>query len=220
MADASLQLFSMARFLSTGDQSCKPSGVRRNQKKVTPHRDRIDGMLDELVDSGLKVDLPAFSISARLFRLGRLIEPFFAGAFEQLDVPFADGFAMLMLYQAGPKRSLTPARIGEVLLRSSGGVTATIDRLEEGGFVERKLSPNDRRSILVQLTPEGIQMAERLWTAVSQSQTQLLAPLDPDEQEAATRVLRTLLSCFEQWLEKPAGAATSNDADRSDQSRR
>lgn len=53
---------------------------------------------------------------------------------------------------------VTAGRLGELTGLSSGAVTAAIDRLERGGFVERGPDPRDRRRVVV--TASGPRVAE------------------------------------------------------------
>lgn len=56
------------------------------------------------------------------------------------------------LLHLGP---LNQKALGEKLLKSGGNITLVIDNLEKSGWVERQRDPNDRRSMLIHLTPEG-----------------------------------------------------------------
>lgn len=56
------------------------------------------------------------------------------------------------LLHLGP---LNQKSLGEKLLKSGGNITLVIDNLEKSGWVERQENPDDRRSMLIHLTPEG-----------------------------------------------------------------
>lgn len=56
------------------------------------------------------------------------------------------------LLHLGP---LNQKALGEKLLKSGGNITLVIDNLEKNGWVERQRNPEDRRSMLIHLTPEG-----------------------------------------------------------------
>jgi DNA-binding MarR family transcriptional regulator len=62
-------------------------------------------------------------------------------------------------------RSYTPAPIGE-LVRVFGikqsTLTSMLDRLEEAGFIRREINREDRRSFLIHISEEGLELAERL----------------------------------------------------------
>ncbi len=50
---------------------------------------------------------------------------------------------------------LNQRAIGEKLLKSGGNITIVIDNLEKCGHVKRKTDPDDRRAVLIHLTPKG-----------------------------------------------------------------
>ena len=56
------------------------------------------------------------------------------------------------LFHLGPLNQRT---IGEKLLKSGGNITMVIDNLEKCGYVTRRKDPDDRRAVLIHLTPEG-----------------------------------------------------------------
>lgn len=73
-----------------------------------------------------------------------------------------DRFAISLLHESGPLR---PAQLAPALDMTSGGVNAVIDRLQSAGLVERsmpRLSVKDRRAVLVELTPLGLEAATRV----------------------------------------------------------
>jgi DNA-binding MarR family transcriptional regulator len=53
--------------------------------------------------------------------------------------------------------SMRMSEIADRLVLSRGGTTKVIDRLEELGFVTRRLDPDDRRATLVEITEVGRQ---------------------------------------------------------------
>lgn len=56
------------------------------------------------------------------------------------------------LYHLGP---LNQKALGNKLLKSGGNITLVIDNLEKNGWVRRKQDPDDRRCMLIHLTPDG-----------------------------------------------------------------
>jgi MarR family 2-MHQ and catechol resistance regulon transcriptional repressor len=67
-----------------------------------------------------------------------------------------DFAALEALLHKGP---LTISEIQEKVRLASGSMTAAVDRLEKLGLVVRKSSPSDRRSRVLELTPQGKQVA-------------------------------------------------------------
>src|ERR671926_34073 len=57
---------------------------------------------------------------------------------------------------SGPPHRMTPSGLAEWAELSSGAMTNRLDRLEKAGLVRRLPDPDDRRGVLVELTPEGV----------------------------------------------------------------
>ena len=77
---------------------------------------------------------------------------FSAAVARRTDLGASEIAALEHLNSAG---ELTPTQLGERLFMTSGAVTALVDRLVEGGHLERIPNPNDRRSSLLRRTPGG-----------------------------------------------------------------
>ena len=92
---------------------------------------------------------------------------------------------------------MAPADLSRSLLLTSGGLTKRIDRLEQEGLIARSPALDDRRSVLVGLTPAGLAMIDEAVGAHLANEARLIAPLSPEEREAVTGALRTLLASFE-----------------------
>ncbi|OIH97660.1 MarR family winged helix-turn-helix transcriptional regulator [Curtobacterium sp. MCBA15_001] len=71
---------------------------------------------------------------------------------------------------------VTPKQSGEYLELSTGAMTSLIDRLEQRGHIERRPNPNDRRSILLHLTPSGEAVAQQIGAVYSAAFREVIAP--------------------------------------------
>ena len=65
-----------------------------------------------------------------------------------------------ILDQEGP---MTAGRLAERARLSPGAMTALLDRLEKRGFARRTRDTEDRRRVLVEVTPELRQMADQIY---------------------------------------------------------
>lgn len=72
-----------------------------------------------------------------------------ARALNPTDVRF------VFFLSAAGGAGVTPKQGGEYLELSTGAMTSLVDRLERQGHIERRPNPEDRRSVLVHLTPSG-----------------------------------------------------------------
>jgi DNA-binding MarR family transcriptional regulator len=89
---------------------------------------------------------------------------------------------------------LSPTRLYEAAMISSGGMTNRLDRLERAGLVERRPDPNDRRGKLIALTVAGRRTVDDTITRHVANEEQLLAVLTTAEQEKLNALLRKLIA--------------------------
>ena len=98
------------------------------------------------------------------------------------------------LRRSGAPYMLTPSALYEVTMRSSGGMTARIDRLEKQGLVQRQPNPQDRRGTLVALTEAGQDLIERAVPVHLANEAKILDSLSAAEQADLARLLEKLLA--------------------------
>lgn len=77
----------------------------------------------------------------------------------RLGVSMAQLHIMYTLQRGG---EMTMSRLADVLNVSLSNATGLIDRLEERGFIERQRVPEDRRVVLVRVTPDGERMLQEV----------------------------------------------------------
>lgn len=94
-----------------------------------------------------------------------------------------------LLYHKG---SQPIQQIGSKVLMSSGNITYVVDKLEQKGFVVRKTSTEDRRSIYAEITDEGCAFIEKVFPGHAEIIVQAVAGLTAEEQAEAARLLKKL----------------------------
>jgi DNA-binding MarR family transcriptional regulator len=65
-------------------------------------------------------------------------------------------------------QGVRPGDLARLSGLSTGGVTVALDRLERGGFIRRERNPQDRRSVLIRMTPEARSKAQALYKSVNE----------------------------------------------------
>jgi DNA-binding MarR family transcriptional regulator len=88
-------------------------------------------------------------------RIGRLLRP--------LNVSAAGGLVLGILRDQG---AMSPSELGERLIVTRATVTGLLDSLERRGFVKRSTNPADRRSLMVEITPDGLAVLQALRTLI------------------------------------------------------
>lgn len=101
---------------------------------------------------------------------------------------------------------------GELLKEAqvtSGAITNRIDRLERRGWVRRDVDPDDRRQVIVTLTPEGLRRADELLALKTAAEQRLFSALDRPTQSRIAEDLKLLLLELEGPAEPAPGSHQS-----------
>jgi DNA-binding MarR family transcriptional regulator len=133
----------------------------------------------------------------RLARTGLLLDTFQHRCLDAFGLKFIDFSVLRVLQLAGAPYEMTAGELSEIVLRSSGGMTQILDRLERAGLVERATDSSDRRKVLVVLTHAGLHIAQKASAAYARERRRLLKALAPDEitqVDAAVRLLLDMLT--------------------------
>jgi DNA-binding MarR family transcriptional regulator len=115
-------------------------------------------------------------------------------AAEYLGVNATDGRAIDLIDQVG---RITAGDLARDLRLSTGAVTAIVDRLERAGYARRVTDPEDRRRVLIELTPS----VHRLSAEIYGSAEDALAWAD-DFSDAELGVLVRFQEGSKAWLEE------------------
>jgi DNA-binding MarR family transcriptional regulator len=130
----------------------------------------------------------------RLTRVGLLVDAFQHRCFDPLGLLFIDYSVLRLLQLAGVPYRMSPTELSEIVLRSSGGMTQILDRLERAGLVSRAADPTDRRKVVVGLSPEGLHTAEVANARYDAERERLLGPLAPTDVEDIDQAVHQLLA--------------------------
>ena len=135
--------------------------------------------------------------------LGRLSEAAERVMRDHLNPVFAEAglqpgeFDVLAtLRRSGDPYMLSPTRLYEAAMISSGGMTNRLDRLEAAGLIERRPDPNDRRGKLIALTDRGRTVSDETITRHVQNEERLLSALTLAEQETLNALIKKLITAL------------------------
>ncbi|MBX9827429.1 MAG: MarR family transcriptional regulator [Xanthobacteraceae bacterium] len=98
------------------------------------------------------------------------------------------------LRRSGAPYMLSPTRLYEAAMISSGGMTNRLDRLEHAGLVERRPDPNDRRGKLIALTDAGKRVIDETVGRHVANEQRLLSVLTEAEQQKLNALLKKLIA--------------------------
>ena len=143
------------------------------------------------------LDLRAMATIGRLGRTTAFVRKQVEAELMQFELAVADFDVLAALRRAGPPYRVTPTGLYRSLMLTSGTMTSRLDSLEQRGFVKRMDDPEDRRGILVTLTPAGLERLEAAVTAHAANETRILAALTRAEQATLDAILRKLLASLD-----------------------
>jgi DNA-binding MarR family transcriptional regulator len=98
--------------------------------------------------------------------------------------------ALAVLDAAG--RALPLSHLARYLTQEAQSTTELADRLERRGLVRRTRDARDRRLVLLELTPEGREVAARIQPGIAEGGEQLLSPLNERERAKLAELLRPM----------------------------
>ena len=90
------------------------------------------------------------------------------------------------------REGVTMSELSRMLLVSNGNATAVVDRLERDGFVSRRQSETDRRTVFVSLTEAGLSEFEGLAAGHEREVGKLFADLSEADLDQLTDILKRM----------------------------
>jgi DNA-binding MarR family transcriptional regulator len=100
------------------------------------------------------------------------------------------------LRRSGDPYLLSPTRLYETMMISSGGMTDRLDRLERAGLIERRPDPKDRRGKLIALTAAGKRVIDETIGRHVANEVRLLSVLTSVEQKKLNALLKKLIAAL------------------------
>jgi len=106
--------------------------------------------------------------------------------------------ALFLLAKSGP---MLMRKMSDAMLVTPANITGIVDRLEEKKMVRRTPSKGDRRVTIIEITPEGRTVGDRLGKKKSELVQKALMAFTKDEQ----KTLNNLLEKFRKEMSRSTG---------------
>ena len=87
---------------------------------------------------------------------------------------------------------LTMSDIAKKMGHSTAAATGLVDRLEKLTYVERTHASEDRRKIMVRITPKGVELVAKMRTEIANDLAGILADMDEDQAESVEHTKRVI----------------------------
>ena len=160
---------------------------------MSKDRDAVDRIREQWSVARPDIDTSAMAVVGRVSRLSRILERRMAEDYTDHGLEAWMFDVLATLRRGGEPYQLTAGELVRQTMVTTGAMTNRIDRLVERGFVERDVDPEDRRVVVVRLTPEGHRVVDIAAETHYNVEQQLLRALPKKQQAALAESLRVLL---------------------------
>lgn len=168
----------------SGDDAVDPPGLG----------DRVDTYLEQWATQRPDLDVAPMGVVGRLSRASRMVERGVKEYFATQGLESWEFDVLAALRRSGPPYTLSPKDLVASTMVSSAAMTNRVDRLLQRELVTRESDRDNRRRVLISLTPEGLELVDRVVGGHVANERVLLAGLDASEREQLSRLLSRLLS--------------------------
>lgn len=98
----------------------------------------------------------------------------------------------LLLLEIPPESGKNPRSLAKELDLENSSMTGLLDRLEKQGLLERQPDPNDRRGVLIYLTPQGQIARETIKALVEELDRKLQEALSVEDIKVFRKVMAVI----------------------------
>ena len=161
-------------------------------------RDEVDRIVAAWGRERPDLDTAPLEVLSRVTRLARHLDLARRGAFARHGLETWAFDVLSALRRTGEPYRLSPGALLTQTLVTSGTMTNRIDRLVEHGLVRRRPSPDDRRGVLVELTPVGLDRVDGALADLLDSERRLLRGLSDEDRANLADLLRVLVAPFDE----------------------
>ena len=163
----------------------------------SPPRDEVDDLVAAWRRERPDLDVAPLEVLSRVTRLARHLDRARGQAFSRHGLEGWEFDVLAALRRDGEPYRLSPGKLLQQTLVTSGTMTNRIDRLAARGLVERHPSLDDRRSVMVQLTEAGSTKVDAALIDLLAHERAILAELDTVDADTLAMLLRRVLTPFD-----------------------
>ena len=156
--------------------------------------DQLDALVAQWHAVRPDLDVGVMAEVARLLHLSRVIADRLTAKAAEHDLQVGEADVLFTLFRAGPPNRLSPTRLADSTLVTTGTMTNRLDKLEARGLVRRIPNPEDRRGLSIELTQAGHDLVDGLVAEHVANEEQMLSGLSGREREQLSKLTRKLLT--------------------------
>lgn len=140
------------------------------------------------------IDTEPMALIGRIIRLSAHLSAEMTKTFAKHGLNAASFDVLATLLRSGEPHALSPNDLLATMMVTSGTMTNRVDQLEKEGLVARIQNPNDKRSVLVQLTSIGREKINAAVTEHVDTQERLIEAFPEEARPTLNELLQNYLS--------------------------
>ncbi|NBE54081.1 MarR family winged helix-turn-helix transcriptional regulator [Streptomyces boluensis] len=158
--------------------------------------DAVEAVLDQWRRECPELDFSPVGVVGRIMRLSRLWDKEIKGFLAQHGLEPGEFDILSTLRRSGAPYELTAGTFLKASLVTTGAITLRVDRMAAKNLVTRVPDAVDRRSVRIRLTPEGLEVIDRVLPLHLANEARLLRGLDADGRTELAATLAELLTSY------------------------
>ncbi|NOH94456.1 MarR family transcriptional regulator [Vibrio sp. AIC-3] len=159
--------------------------------------DAIDRVVEQWAKEKPELETEPMAMMGRIMRIAKYMETQVAELHKKYDMKLGEFDVLATLRRSGKPYQLTPSELIGSMMLTSGAMTNRLDKLEAKGLISREHSKEDRRSVSVQLTKDGLILIDQMMTEHVETQKKLVKSLSASQKKNTNQLLKTWLSAYE-----------------------
>jgi DNA-binding MarR family transcriptional regulator len=165
---------------------------------MAEERDAIDDWMSSWLADLPQVDLEVEGIVERIQLLSRRIKHMLEETLAEFGLNMGEWGVLSALWNSGEPFRSSPGYLAKRAELTTGAMTNRLDGLENDGLIRRLPDPDDRRGVIVEMTPKGRDVWERSVGAQAAKEIFVASALNATEQRQLNKLLRRMVLASEQ----------------------
>lgn len=160
--------------------------------------DRLDRLSRAWSQTRADMDITPWQVWGRITRINDIFLSRLSKLLSQHGLNYSELQTLGALIVGGPPYEAKPNAMSRHNLLTSGGMTNVLTRMEKKGLITRRKDPNDRRGVIVSVTPQGLDAFEAVIVKENQIEHRMLEGIDEEERALVAGVLRKILLAIDE----------------------
>ena len=158
--------------------------------------DVVDRVVDQWRQVLPEIATTRLAVAKRLGLVAAHITAASTASLDRLGLDLGEFDVLATLLRQGEPHQLAPTALARDAMVSTSGMTKRLDRLERRGLIQRQPDPDDRRALLIMLSPKGAKLARAAVTLQADTIGSAFASLGDAQLAKLADLLRSPLAAF------------------------